>query len=103
MAVGPIGGITPVILAAIKSINGDVFMTVVPWLAVCAGVSLISTAVLIVKFPATNRDPKRAKWHWQRLWGVPKQRPCSRLNELKPGAKSQPSPGTEALSRVPAG
>ena len=33
-------------------------MTIVPWLAVCAGVSLISTAVLIVKFPAANRDPK---------------------------------------------
>jgi Na+/H+ antiporter NhaC len=60
MAVGPIGGITPVILAAIKSINGDVFMTIVPWLAVCAAVSLVATAVLYVKFPQSNKDPKKA-------------------------------------------
>ena len=43
MAVGPIGGITPLILAAIKSVNGDVFMATVPWMATCAGVSLIAT------------------------------------------------------------
>jgi hypothetical protein len=60
MAVGPIGGITPVILAAIKTVNGDVFMTIVPWLAVCAGISLISTAVLYKKFPQSNRDVKKA-------------------------------------------
>lgn len=58
MAVGPIGGITPVILAAIKSINGDVFMTIVPWLAVCAGVSLVSTVVLYYKYPQSNKDVK---------------------------------------------
>lgn len=58
MAVGPIGGITPVILAAIKTIRGDVFMTIVPWLAVCAGVSLVSTAVLYVKYPQSNKDKK---------------------------------------------
>ena len=58
MAVGPIGGITPVILAAIKSINGDVFMTIVPWLAVCSAVSLVSTAVLYVKYPQSNKDVK---------------------------------------------
>jgi hypothetical protein len=58
MAVGPIGGITPVILAAIKSINGDVFMTIVPWLAVCATISLVSTAILYRKYPQSNKDVK---------------------------------------------
>lgn len=60
MAVGPIGGITPVILAAIKTVNGDVFMTIVPWLAVCAGVSLVATAVLYFRFPESNKDAKKA-------------------------------------------
>lgn len=58
MAVVPIGGITPVILAAIKSINGDVHMTIVPWLAACAAVSLVSTAVLYRRYPQSNRDIK---------------------------------------------
>jgi len=61
LAVGPIGGITPVILAAIKSINGDKFMTIVPWLAVCAGVSLISTAILYFKYPQTNKDDRHRR------------------------------------------
>jgi hypothetical protein len=60
MAVGPIGGITPVILAAIKTINGDVFLTIVPWLGMCAGVSLIATIVLYYKRPEANRDIKKA-------------------------------------------
>jgi hypothetical protein len=58
MAVGPIGGITPVILAAIKTINGDVFLTIVPWMGTCAGVSLIATIVLYYKRPEANKDVK---------------------------------------------
>jgi hypothetical protein len=60
MAVGPIGGITPVILAALKTVNGDVFMTTVPWLVTCAGVSLITSVILYFKFPQTNKDTKKA-------------------------------------------
>lgn len=56
MAVGPIGGLTPIILAATNSVNGDVFMAMVPWLAACAAVSLISTAVLYFKYPQSNKD-----------------------------------------------
>lgn len=61
MAVGPIGGLTPVVLAAVKSINGDVFMTIVPWLAVCAAVSLVSTTILYFKFPLSNKDPRHTR------------------------------------------
>lgn len=60
MAVGPVGGITPVILAAIKSINGDVFLTIVPWLGTCAGVSLAATIALYYLRPEANKDSKAA-------------------------------------------
>uniref|UniRef100_A0A383V7P2 Major facilitator superfamily (MFS) profile domain-containing protein n=1 Tax=Tetradesmus obliquus TaxID=3088 RepID=A0A383V7P2_TETOB len=60
MAVGPIGGITPVILAAIKTVNGDVFLTIVPWLGACAGVSLIAAVALYYMRPEANKDTKQA-------------------------------------------
>lgn len=65
LAVGPVGGISVVVLAAIKSINGDKFMGMVVWLAVCAAVSLVAAVILYYEYPQSNRDPPPPAEHTQ--------------------------------------
>eukprot|EP00775_Hariotina_reticulata_P005128 gene5128-5368_t len=61
LAFGPVGGLTPMILAAVKYIGGDAFMATVPWLAGCAAVSLVAATVLYYKYPQSNKDVDRLR------------------------------------------